>query len=106
MFKVLVAQLCPTLCDPMDYSPPGSSVHGILQARILEWVVYSLTLEDLSDSGIEFGSPALQANSLQSEPPGFFKHLQLTQNSARNWQDIHLCPNTLILPVTVLVGQS
>ena len=30
-------QLCPTLCDPMDGSPPGSSVHGILQARILEW---------------------------------------------------------------------
>ena len=29
---------CPTLCNPMDYSPPGSSVHGILQARILEWV--------------------------------------------------------------------
>ena len=35
---VLVAQLCPALCDPMDCSPPGSSVHGILQARILEWV--------------------------------------------------------------------
>ena len=35
--KVLVTQLCPTLCDPMDCSPPGSSVHGILQARILEW---------------------------------------------------------------------
>ena len=35
--KVLVAQSCPTLCDPMDCSPPGS-VHGILQARILEWV--------------------------------------------------------------------
>ena len=33
----LVAQSCPTLCDPMDHSPPGSSVHGILQARILEW---------------------------------------------------------------------
>ena len=31
-------QLCPTLCDPMDHSPPDSSVHGILQARILEWV--------------------------------------------------------------------
>ena len=31
-------QLCPTLCNPMDCSPPGSSVHGILQARILEWV--------------------------------------------------------------------
>jgi len=33
-----VAQSCPTLCDPMDCSPPGSSVHGILQARTLEWV--------------------------------------------------------------------
>ena len=35
---VLVTQLYPTLCDPMDCSPPGSSVHGILQARILAWV--------------------------------------------------------------------
>ena len=33
-----VAQSCPTLCDPMDYRPPSSSVHGILQAKILEWV--------------------------------------------------------------------
>ena len=36
-----VAQLCPTLCDPMDCSLPGSSVHGILQARILEWFAIS-----------------------------------------------------------------
>ena len=36
--KVLVAQSCPTLCDAMDCSPSGSSVHGILPARILEWV--------------------------------------------------------------------
>ena len=36
--KVLVAQSYTTLCYPMDYSPPGSSLHGILQARILEWV--------------------------------------------------------------------
>ena len=35
---VLVTQLCPALCDPMDSSPPGSSVHGLLQARILEWI--------------------------------------------------------------------
>ena len=34
----VVPQLCPTLCDPMGCSPPGSSVHGFLQARILEWV--------------------------------------------------------------------
>ena len=36
-----VAQSCPTLCNPMDCSPPGSSIHGILQARILEWVAIS-----------------------------------------------------------------
>ena len=36
-----VAPSCPTLCDPMDCSPPGSSVHGIFQARILEWVAIS-----------------------------------------------------------------
>jgi len=36
--RVLLTQLCPTLCDPMDCNPPGSSVHGILSARILEWV--------------------------------------------------------------------
>ena len=35
---VLVDQSCPTLCNAVDYSPPGSSVKGILQARILEWV--------------------------------------------------------------------
>ena len=35
---VLISQLCLTLCDPMDCGPPDSSVHGILQARILEWV--------------------------------------------------------------------
>ena len=36
--KVSVAQSCPALCDPMDCSPPGTSVHGILQAIVLEWV--------------------------------------------------------------------
>ena len=35
--KVTVAQSCPSLCDPVDCSPPGSSVHGIPQARVLEW---------------------------------------------------------------------
>ena len=39
----LVTQSCPTLCDPMDCSPSGSSVHGILQARVLEWVAISFS---------------------------------------------------------------
>ena len=57
---VLVAQSCPTLCDPMDCSPPGSSVHDIFQARILEWV--AISPGDLPNSGIEPGFPALQAD--------------------------------------------
>ena len=39
----LVAQSCPTFCDPMNGSPPGSSVHGILQARLLEWLAISFS---------------------------------------------------------------
>ena len=50
---------------PMDCSPPGSSVHGILQARILEWVAFS-SPGDLPDPG----SPAFKIESLLSEPPG------------------------------------
>ena len=41
--KLLIAQSCQTLGNPMDCSPPGSSVHGILQARILEWVAISVS---------------------------------------------------------------
>ena len=41
--SVLITQSCPALCDPMDCSPPGSSVGGILQARILEWVAISFS---------------------------------------------------------------
>ena len=53
----------------MDCSPPGSSVHGIFQARVLEWVAISFS-RDLPDPGIEPRSPALQADALLSEPPG------------------------------------
>ena len=44
-----VAQLCPTLRDPMDCSLPGSSVHGVFQARVLEWVAMSSPPGDLPD---------------------------------------------------------
>ena len=48
--KVYVAQSCLTLCDPMDCSPPGSSVHGILQTTILGWVAISLSRESSQPS--------------------------------------------------------
>ena len=53
----------------MDCSLPGSSVHGIFQARVLEWVAISFP-GNLPDPGIEPRSPALQADTLPSEPPG------------------------------------
>ena len=66
---VLVAQSYLTLCNNMDCSLPGSFIHGILQARILERVAISFS-RDLPNPGIEPRSPALQADSLPSEPPG------------------------------------
>ena len=67
--KLKVAQSCPILCDPMDYT-----VHGILQATILEWVAFP-SPGDLPNPGIEPRCPALQADSLLAEPQGnnFFK---------------------------------
>ena len=53
----------------MVCSPPGSSVHGILQARILEWVAF-LSPADLPDPGIQPEFPALQADSLPTELSG------------------------------------
>ena len=53
-------QSCPTLCDPMDCSPPGSSVHGILQPRILEWLPFP-SPGDLPNPGIAPLSPTCPA---------------------------------------------
>ena len=61
---VKVAQSCPTFCDPVD-----CTVHGILQARILEWVTFSFS-RDLPNPGIKPRSPTLQADSLPAEPQG------------------------------------
>ena len=63
------SEVAQSLCDPMDYSLPGSSVHGIFQAKILEWVAISFS-RDLPNPGIKPRSPALQADSLPSKPPG------------------------------------
>ena len=58
-----VAQLCPTLSDPMDCSPPGSSVHGILQARVLDWGAIAF-----STIAHAAAAAAAAAKSLQSCP--------------------------------------
>ena len=78
---VLDSQLCLTLWHLMNCSPLGSSVHGILQARILEWVALP-SPGHLSNSGIERGSPAMQADSLPSEPPGKLKKCLVEEKRA------------------------
>ena len=65
--KVLVTQSYPACFDPMGYSPPGFSAHGILQARILKWFSFSRASSPPRDWT---RSPAVEANSLLSEPPG------------------------------------
>ena len=72
-----VAQSCPTPSDPMECSLPGSSVHGIFPARVLEWgaIAFSSGLlfppsRDLPGLGIKPMSPTLKVDSLPSEPPG------------------------------------
>ena len=62
---VLVAQSCPTLCDPMDCSRPGPSVHGTFQQEYWNWLLFSY-LGNLPDPGIEPTYPALQADLLPS----------------------------------------
>ena len=66
--KVLIPQPCPTLCNPMGCRPPGSSVHGILQARIIEWLPFP-SPGDLLDPGIKLVSPALAGRFFTTEPP-------------------------------------
>ena len=80
----LVAQSCPTLCDPMDCIPPGSSVHGISQVRILEWVATSFS-RGSSPPRDQPVSPTLAGRFFNAEPPGKaatpIKHLLNTRHS-------------------------
>ena len=77
--KVLVTQLRPTLCDSMDCSLPGSSLHGLLwtEPRRLQWGGEPFpSPRDFPDPGIRPTSPALQAYSLPSEPAGITPKFQ------------------------------
>ena len=71
----LVTQSCPTLCDPMDCSPPGSSVHGILQARILEWVAMP------SSRGSSLPRDRTQVSRIAD---GFFVHFNNTRQLSKS----------------------
>ena len=81
----LVTKSCLTLCDSMDCSPPGSSVHGILQGRILEWVAISFS-RGSSHTKIESTSPAWQVDPLplshQGSPNSYY--------SINNFKEISL----------------
>ena len=84
----------------MNYSPAGSSVHGILQARILEWVTISSS-RGSSLPRIEPGSPILQADYLPSDPPGkqrrlSAKELMLSDCGAREAQQVQQTLESLL----------
>ena len=95
MLRAKMFQSCLTLCSPKNCSPPGSSVQGILQARILEWVAFPPP-GDLPDPGIKPASPlapALQADSLLLSHWGrqkliylFLKKKKLTQEKQKTPQ--------------------
>ena len=76
--KMKVAQLCLTLCNPMD-----STVHEILQARILEWVAFPRG--DLPNPGIKSRSPTLHMDSLPAEPQGKPKNTGMSSLSLLQW---------------------
>ena len=65
---VIVAQMRPTLCNPADCSPPGSSVHGFPRQEYRNGFLFP-SPGNLADLGIKAASPALQADSLPSKPP-------------------------------------
>ena len=97
--KVLVSQLCLTLCSLMGCSTPGSAIHGTSKGRILECVAISFSRRsswprDLLDPG---RSPALQADSLPSEPPGKFAKIHVLL-SWRCHPTISSCHPLLLMP--------
>ena len=71
-------QSCPTLFDPMDCTPPGSSVHGILQARIMDWVAMPFYKEAFQFSSVTQTCPTL-CNPMNRNTPGLPVHHKLPE---------------------------
>ena len=78
------AQLCLTLCDPMDCSLPGSSVHGIFQARILEWVAIAFS-RGSSQPRAQTQVSHIAYRFLPAEPPGKSKNTAVSSLSLLQW---------------------
>ena len=94
----LVTQSCPTLCDPMDCSQPGSSGHGDSPGKNTRVDCHALLQGNLLNPGVELRSSTLQVDSLPSEPPGKPKNtgmgtLSFLQGNFRtqelNWGLLH-----------------
>ena len=82
---MLVAQSCPTLFNSVDCSLPGSSVHGVFRARILEWVAIPFSRRSSWPRDRTQADPVLQADSLPSEPKILF-FLPVGQVTKRLWR--------------------
>ena len=77
-----VAQLCLTLSDPMDCSLPGSSVHGVFQARVLEWVAMALSILGLEDVYCKLSGESNGAWNLEKFCEGCLR--------SRQWQECRI----------------
>ena len=108
MIKLLseVAQSCPTLCNPMDCSLPGSSVHGIFQARILEWVAISFSIKSLRWVLVKYDwGPHEKGKTVYVDPNNiwnwhvYFNPIKIFKNRAKegtgHWYAHILCENTM-----------
>ena len=92
-----VAQSRPTLCYPVDCSLPGSSVQGILQARILEWVAISF-----SRASSRPGSPALEADALNHQGVCNFLQILTVVVASRKLPAFYLFSSLRVVPTTLL----
>ena len=92
-------QSCQTLCDPIDCSPPSSSVHGILQARILEWVAISSSraLSRPRDPTVSPVFPTSAGRFFTTEPAGVFKAIDIPILQMRKQSQSHMCTEWQIL---------
>ena len=77
-----LTQSCPTLCDPMAYSPPGFSVHGIFQARILEWVAISYSRGSSWPRDRTWVS-CLVGRLFSTEPPGKLPKINIKRKNSK-----------------------